>query len=356
MQENNKNIRLSISNDSIVRVILIGLVFYAAFKLTNLILIILTSIVIASFVVYAVSKMNRYIKNRTASVIIIYVISITIIVGLLSVFVPVFITEMSDLVGQLSKYIPNSSILNSFQIDTISGAKTVVSNISHNASLGDVVKSTQNLVESLSGGFFSIFGTAFGGMLNLLLIFIISFYLSITEKGIENFLRIVTPDVHKEYLINLWQRTERKIGLWVQGQMLMGVIVGVLAYLGLTIIGVKYSLVLALMVIIAELVPFGLVIATIPALLFAYLDGGVTIAAITLGFYLILGQFETYLIYPLIVKRATGISPLVVILSVLIGAELAGIWGVFLAVPTAVCLIEFFDDLEKKKILVGNND
>lgn len=355
MQENNKNIRLSISNDSIVRVILIGLVFYAAFKLTNLILIILTSIVIASFVVYAVSKMNRYIKNRTASVIIIYVISITIIVGLLSVFVPVFITEMSDLVGQLSKYIPNSSILNSFQIDTISGAKTVVSNISHNASLGDVVKSTQNLVESLSGGFFSIFGTAFGGMLNLLLIFIISFYLSITEKGIENFLRIVTPDVHKEYLINLWQRTERKIGLWVQGQMLMGVIVGVLAYLGLTIIGVKYSLVLALMVIIAELVPFGLVIATIPALLFAYLDGGVTIAAITLGFYLILGQFETYLIYPLIVKRATGISPLVVILSVLIGAELAGIWGVFLAVPTAVCLIEFFDDLEKKKILARGN-
>jgi predicted PurR-regulated permease PerM len=356
MQENNKNIRLSISNDSIVRVILIGLVFYAAFKLTNLILIILTSIVIASFVVYAVSKMNRYIKNRTASVIIIYIISIAVIVGLLSVFVPVFITEMSDLVGQLSKYIPNSSILNSFQVDTISGAKTVVSNISHNASLGDVVKSTQNLVESLSGGFFSIFGTAFGGMLNLLLIFIISFYLSITEKGIENFLRIVTPDVHKEYLINLWQRTERKIGLWMQGQMLMGVIVGVLAYLGLTIIGVKYSLVLALMVIIAELVPFGLVIATIPALLFAYLDGGVTIAAITLGFYLILGQFETYLIYPLIVKRATGISPLVVILSVLIGAELAGIWGVFLAVPMAVCLIEFFDDLEKKKVLAGNND
>ncbi|KKP62958.1 MAG: hypothetical protein UR57_C0009G0001, partial [Candidatus Nomurabacteria bacterium GW2011_GWE2_34_25] len=130
-----------------------------------------------------------------------------------------------------------------------------------------------------------------------------------------------------------------KIGLWMQGQLLMGMIVGVLAYLGLTIIGVKYSLILALMVVIAELVPFGLVIATIPAILFAYLDGGVAIAAVVLGFYFILGQFETYLIYPLIVKKATGISPLVVILSVLIGAELAGIWGVFLAVPTAVCLI-----------------
>ncbi|KKQ20911.1 MAG: hypothetical protein US34_C0003G0057 [Candidatus Nomurabacteria bacterium GW2011_GWC2_36_9] len=140
MSENNKNIRISISNDSILRVILFGLVFYAIFKLTNLILIVLTSIVVASFVVYAVGKMNKYVKNRTAAVILIYVISIAIIVSLLSVFVPVFISEMSDLVGQLAKYIPDSSILNSFQTETISGAKTVVSTISHNASLGEVIK------------------------------------------------------------------------------------------------------------------------------------------------------------------------------------------------------------------------
>lgn len=355
MQENIKNTRISISNDSIIRVILFGLGIYVIFKLTNLILIVLTSIVIASFVGYATGKMNRYIKNRTASVLIIYIISISIVVGLLSVFVPVFVNEMSDLVGQLSKYIPNSSILNSFQTETISGAKTVVSTISHNASLGDVIKSIQGVVTSLSGGFFNIFGSAFGGVVNLLLILIISFYLSITDKGIENFLRVITPEIHEEYVIGLWLRTERKIGLWMQGQLLMGIIVGVLAYLGLTIIGVKYSLVLALMVIIAELIPFGLIIATIPAVLFAYIDGGVAVGAITLGFYFILGQFETYLIYPLIVKKATGISPLVVILSVLIGAELAGIWGVFLAVPTAVCLLEFLDDLEKKKILARSN-
>lgn len=355
MPENNKNMRISISNDTLFRAALFGLGIFAIFKLTNLILIVLTSIVVASFVTYAASKMNKYIKNRTASVIVIYVITIGIILGLLSVFVPVFISEMSDLVGQLSKYIPNSSILNSFQTDTITGAKSVVSTVSRNASLGEVIKTTQGLVDSFSGGFLNIFGTAFGGAINLLLILIVSFYLSITEKGIENFLRIITPDKHEEYVIGLWQRTERKIGLWLQGQMLMGVIVGVLAYLGLTIIGVKYSLMLALMVIVAELVPFGLVVATIPALLFAYIDGGIASSAITLGFYLILGQFETYLIYPLIIKRATGIPPLVVILSVLVGAELAGIWGVFLAVPVAVCLIEFLDDLEKKKIQAKNN-
>ena len=355
MDNNAKSPQISISNGSIIRVILFGVVFFALMKLTNIILIILTSIVIASFIEFAVKKMKKYVKNRTFAVFLIYLFSFAIVVGLLSVFVPVFIQEMSTLVVQLGKYIPNSSILNTFQPDTLSGAKGVVTTISHNASLSDVIKSTQNLVTSLSGGFFNIFGSAFDGVVNLLLIIILSFYLSVTERGIESFLRIVTPATHEEYIISLWQRTERKIGLWMQGQMLMGTIVGMLTYLGLTIIGVKYSLVLALLVVVAELVPFGLILATIPGILFAYIDGGVTIAAVTALMYFILGQFETYLIYPLIVKRATGISPLVVIISLLVGGTLAGFWGVILSIPCAVCLLEFLDDLEKKKIIARSN-
>ncbi len=351
MDINSTNSRVSISNGSIIRIILLGLVFFALIKLTNIILILLTSIVIASFIEFAVKKMKRYVKNRTLAVFLIYFCSLAMIVGLLSIFMPVFIQEMSTLVTQLGKYIPNTSILNTFQPDTISGAQKVVSTISHDASLTDVIKSTQNLVTSLSGGFFNIFGAAFGGVFNLLLIMVISFYLAVTEHGIQNFLRIVTPSKHEAYIISLWQRTEHKIGLWIQGQLLMGVIIGMLTYLGLTIIGVKYSLVLALLVVVAELVPFGLILATIPGVLFAYLDGGVTIAAITALLYLILGQFESYLIYPLIVKRATGISPLVVIISLLIGATLAGFWGIILSIPCAVCLLEFLDDLEKKKVL-----
>ncbi len=341
---------ISISNGSIIRVILFGIFVLALFKLTNIILIILTSIVIASFIGFAVKKMKKYIKNRTLAVFLIYFCSFAVIIGLLSVFVPVFVSEMSTLVTQLGQYIPESSILNTFQPGAISGAQGIVTTISHNASLGDVINSTKGLVSSLSGGFFNIFGAAFGGVVNLLLIMVVSFYLSVTERGVESFLRIITPATHEEYIIGLWLRTEHKIGLWIQGQMLMGVIVGMLTYLGLTIIGVKYSLVLALLVIVAELVPFGLILATIPGIIFAYLDGGVTIAAITALMYLVLGQFETYLIYPLIVRRATGISPLVVIISLLVGGTLAGFWGVILAIPCAVAILEFTDDLEKKKV------
>jgi predicted PurR-regulated permease PerM len=351
MNESSKNMNISISTNTLIKILLFGVLVFAIVKLFDIVLVILIAIVIASFVESAVKKLKPYIKNRSIVVFLIYIITIAIIVGLSSVFMPVFIEEMSILVSSLSQYIPHSSILNTFQPDTISGAKDIVSNVSRNASLSDVVKSVQSLIASLSGGFMDIFGGAFGGVVNFVLIAIISFYLSITEKGIENFLRIITPRKSEEYIIDLWQRTEHKIGLWMQGQMLLGLIIGVLAYLGLTILGVKYSLVLAIITAFCELIPFGIFLAVIPATLFGFLDGGIVMAALSFGLYFILHQFENYLIYPLIIKKVIGISPLVVVLSIIIGLELAGFFGVILAIPTAVLLLEFLDDLEKKKIL-----
>lgn len=355
MQDGPKDVNIHISTGTIMRLILIGVLVLALIKLINIVLIVLTAIVLASFVESAVGRLKRFVKNRTLAVFLIYIFTVLIVVGLFSVFVPVFISEMSSLVASLGQYIPNNSILNSFQVDTISGAKGVVTDISRNASIGDVIKSVQNVITSLSGGFFDIFGQAFGGAFNFLLIIIISFYLSIKEKGIEGFLRIITPANSEEYIISLWQRTEHKIGLWIQGQMLLGLIIGVLAYLGLTILGVKYSFVLALMTAFCELVPFGIFIAVIPTVLFSYLSGGVSLSIMAFVLYFILHQFENYLIYPLIIKKVIGISSLVVILALLIGAELAGFWGVILAIPSAVCLLEFLDDMEKKKILARNN-
>lgn len=356
MKDAPSNITINISTNTLLRILLIGVLVFAFIKLIDIVLIVLTAIVIASFVESGAAKLKRFIKNRTMLVFLIYIVTITIFISLSSVFVPVFVSEMSSLVSSLGQYIPDSSILNSFQPDTISGAKTVVHTLTSNASIGDVIKSTQSLITTLSGGFFDIFGQAFGGALNLSLIVIISFYLSVKEKGIENFLRIITPADSEEYIIDLWQRTERKIGLWVQGQMLLGIIIGLLVYLGLTILGVKYSLVLAIITAFCELVPFGIYLAVIPAVLFSYLDGGVSLGLMVFILYLILHQFENYLIYPLIIKKVIGISPLVVILSILIGANLIGFWGVVLAIPCAVCLLEFMDDIEKKKVLARNNE
>lgn len=355
MAENQQKTTISISNGTIFRVLLIGVLVLAIFKLRSLVLVVFTAIVIASFMQSALARVKRFIPNRSLAAFIIYFVSIVIFAGLFSIFIPVFLSEMSSLVAQLGPYVPSNSLLNTFQSSSLTGAKDVATSIAGNASLSDVIRNAQNLADSFSGSFIAIFGAAFDGLFNLALIVIISFYLSVNEKGIEGFLRIITPEKYEEYIIDLWKRTERKIGLWIQGQMLLGLIIGVLAYLGLTILGVEYSLVLALLTACFELIPFGMLLSIIPVIIFAYLGGGIYLTAKVFILYFILHQFENYLIYPLIVKKVIGISPLVVIISLLAGAELGGLWGVILAIPCAVFLLEFLDDVEKKKIFRENN-
>lgn len=351
MPENHKNQPLIISTGSIFRFFLVAILFFVIYYLRDVVLVVLTSIVLASFVSIVSNRLVKRKFNRVFSVVLIYFVSIGIFAGLFYVFIPVLIDEVSSFSGLASDYLPKSNILNSLQGGTVADVKDVVLNISHNAALSNILTSIRSLVSGLSGGFLGTLGTAFGGFINLILIIVISFYFSIREGGIENFLRIIIPIQHEEYAIDLWRRTERKIALWVRGQLLLGLLVGVLTYLGLSILGVRYAFILAITAAIFELIPFGYTLASIPGIIFAYMDGGLTLALMVAGFYLIVHQFESYLLQPLVVKKVIGISPLVVILSLLIGFQLAGFWGVILAIPVAVVLLEFTDDLEKKKIL-----
>lgn len=349
MQENNNTTtNITISTSTILKVAFIGLLIFALFTLSNIILVLLTSIVVGSFVSSGAKRLAKYKMNRTLSVILIYFISIGILAVVFYLFIPLFLSEMSTLLALVSKYVP----LSVGQTETVTGAQSAFSNISSNISFIDFVSRLRDFIAGASNGFFETLTLIFGGLLNLVLIVVISFYLSIEEHGIENFLRIILPFKQEEYAIDLWRRTERKIALWVRGQLLLGLLVGVLVYLGLAIMGVKYAFIMALVAAVFELIPFGLVLAVIPAVAFAYVDGGVTLALIVLAFYFIVHQFEVYLIQPLIVNKVVGISPLVVILSVIVGAELAGFWGIILAVPVAVAILEFFDDFEKKKVLL----
>lgn len=137
----------------------------------------------------------------------------------------------------------------------------------------------------------------------------------------------------------------------MQGQLLLVVIIGVLTYLGLSIIGVENALFLSIVAAIFELIPVvGPILASIPAIGFALIQGGLTLAAIVLGIYVIIQQFESQLIHPLVVKKIVGIPALVAILALIIGAKIAGFLGVLIAVPVAGAIMEYINDVEKKKL------
>ncbi len=128
------------------------------------------------------------------------------------------------------------------------------------------------------------------------------------------------------------------------------VIVGVLIYLGLLIVGLPYALLLAVFTALAEIIPiFGSLIAGAAAAVVGYSAGGIALSAIVVGLYVVVNQFETNLIYPLIVKKVVGVPPLLVILALIAGGTLAGFLGVLLSVPVAAVALEFISDFDKRK-------
>ena len=347
---------ISISTGTIIRFCLIILAFFIFWYLRDLLLILLTSIVIASFVESAVPYFKRWGVSRVLGIVILYVSSIFILAALFYLFAPLLITEIYNFSSLVSSYLPEIAFLEYFQNEAFSGAKDIAGILAEDFSLAGLLAVSKAFIQNLSGGFITTLAVAFGSIMNLVFIVLISFYLSIQEKGIENFLRLIFPIAYEDYVVDLWDRSRRKIALWAKGQVVLGLIVAVLIYLILSLLGVQYALLLALIAGILELVPYGIFVAMVPALSFGYISGGISTALLVVGVYLIVHQFEIFLFAPLLIKQIVGLSPIVIILAALIGFELGGAWGVALSIPVAVIVMEFLSDVEKNKILARSGN
>ena len=196
--------------------------------------------------------------------------------------------------------------------------------------------------------------TFFGGIFSLGLVVVLSFYFAVQEQGVENFLRIVVPLRYEEYTISLWRRAQHKIGLWMQGQLMLSILAGILVYLGLLIINVglgadmPYALLIGMLTAIGELIPiFGSLFVGIIAVAVAWSHTGVTLAFFVAGLFIVVNQFESNLVYPLVVKKIVGVPPLLVIVGLIAGAEIAGFLGILLSVPLVAILQEFINDVDR---------
>jgi predicted PurR-regulated permease PerM len=323
---------ITISQKTIWNTAALILLLAGLYYLRDLVYVFLTSIVIASFVEFGVKKLVAWKLGRSFSVVLIYFCVLALFSLFLYFFVPVFLGQMAQFFSFVHTYLPSSG-----------------GQVSGDVPFADIISKFETITTNTGPKAIQTAVLMFGGLFNIVLLVVLSFYLSINKNGVENFLRIITPDRSEEYVVGLWKRTEHKIGLWFQGQLLLGFLVGVLIYLGLLLFNVQYALLLAVAAAILELIPFGIILAAIPAIASGYSSGGTTTALEVTGLYVIIQQFEVNLIQPLIVKKVVGISSLLVILSLLIGIELAGFWGVILSIPVAVCVMEFFEDLDKKK-------
>lgn len=178
----------------------------------------------------------------------------------------------------------------------------------------------------------------FSGVLDVILVLVLSFYLLLSKNGIEKIITQYIPKQHQKSVTSIYRKISKKMSSWLQGQVLLGLIIFIINYVGLSVLRVDYALTLAIISGLLEVLP----------IIGPWVSGGLaTIVALTISpvlglivaiWYVLVQQLENHIIVPMVMKRSLGLNPVVVILSLLIGSKLMGITGIIIAVPVAAAI------------------
>ncbi len=176
----------------------------------------------------------------------------------------------------------------------------------------------------------------------LVLTLMVAAFISIDLHSVMNFFRSLIPAEHRERYDELLSETDRGLSGVVRGQLLICVVNGVLTYIGLAILGIKFSLLLAVVAGVLSLIPiFGTILSTVPIVLFGLTNGLMT-GVFALGWILGIHFLEANLLNPKIIGTSAHIHPVIVIFALLAGESAFGLIGALLAVPTASILLTIF--------------
>jgi predicted PurR-regulated permease PerM len=248
--------------------------------------------------------------------------------------VPFILGQIQSLITGLPGYLDQSAKVLGFQVDARDVRSFITqesNNIGHNA--------------------FSITSKVFGGVFSLLTVIIVSFYLLLYY---DHFKRTIAQLFHKdqhELVVQTIERVDDKLGAWLRGQLLLSFSIGLMTWALLSILGLPYALPLALLAGILEIVPtLGPIISAVPAVIVA-LTISPTLAITVVLIYIVIQLVENNLLVPKIMEKAVGLNPIIVILSVTIGANLMGVFGALLSIPFVSFLTVLFQSTitEEKK-------
>jgi predicted PurR-regulated permease PerM len=334
---NNHSQTVNISTSTIIRFVLILLALGFLFLIRDILLIVVVSVIIAAAATGPVNWLHSRHVPRLLGVVFVYLLLLLLLASVIALVFP----PLAEQVRQLSSNFPGFLDKINLNLKEWWGGYKIEGN------LQSFLNQIGNKLSESTASVFSTIVSLFGGIFSATVILVISFYLTVQEKGIKRFFISLTPQDRQQYTSDLVERIGVKIGGWLRGQLLIMLIVGLLVYLGLTLLGVKYALTLALIAGILEIVPYvGPIISAIPGIILAFLQAPI-LGLLVLILYIVIQQLENYVIFPQVMKKTVGLNPIVIIIAMLIGAKLAGILGIILSVPLTAAITEFVKDFKK---------
>jgi predicted PurR-regulated permease PerM len=192
----------------------------------------------------------------------------------------------------------------------------------------------------------------FSNIITIVTVLVFTFYLLLERKHTESLLASFMADNLAKRVSSVLGKIESRMGAWVQGQLFLMFIIGIMSYVGLWILKIDFVLPLAILAGLLEIVPtIGPIISAIPAVIIGFSISPVTALLVAILFFII-HQSENTFIVPFVMKKSVGLPPILTIIALMIGGKLAGIAGAVLAVPVVLVVQEILHEVFSKDSIV----
>lgn len=178
----------------------------------------------------------------------------------------------------------------------------------------------------------------FSNIFTLFTVLVFTFYFLLERKNARNYASAVAGKEVGDRIFYVLTQIEERIGAWVRGQLLLMTVVGLLVYIGLTLLRVEFALPLAILAGLLELVPMIGPLASGTVAVLVALATSPLLAVSVAALYFIIQQLENTLIVPYIIHKSVGLSPVITIIALMIGSRFAGLTGAVLAVPLVLVI------------------
>ncbi|MFH1947286.1 MAG: AI-2E family transporter [Candidatus Magasanikbacteria bacterium] len=333
-------ININVSTKTIFKVLAVVLSLYLLYLLWNIVLLLFVALILAALIDPFADWFQKKKIPRGLAVLVIYIVLLGLLSLAIILLAPVITKDLPSLVDNIGKFwtdLQNNSFWQKI-VEGVNNVQTSLSSYGFGSQGSGQVVASGGVKNTISGVFSTISGF-FGGIFSLVLVLVMTFYMVVQEDSLKKILRSVIPNEYLPRLSQIMGKMRNKLGAWLRGQLVLSLIIGLLVFIGLTILGIKYALVLAMLASLLEFIPYvGPVLAALPALFLAFSMGGLVKFLFTLLMYVIVQQLENHLIVPKVMQKAVGLNPIISITVLLSGFQLAGVLGVLIAIPTATAL------------------
>ncbi|TFE31599.1 AI-2E family transporter [Cohnella luojiensis] len=264
---------------------------------------------------------------RTAAVLLIYAVFISVSVVILMNVIPMFMNQVEE----LNEHMPDLTMRAQSIVDHFNNNKLLPGTVREG--INSSISSLEKQVEQRIADFLNNIGAVVNVLFIAMIVPFLAFYMMKDLDVFERAALQYVPRARRKHAVRLMKDIDAALGSYIRGQLIVSVCIGVLAYIGYLIIGMPYPLLMAGFVSLFDIIPYlGPFFGALPALLMATtISWKMVLMVIIVN--MICQNLESNVISPQVVGRSMKMHPLTIILVLLIGGELAGVLGLILAVP-----------------------